>query len=182
MNLVEFQKKSSRTFASLGSKENDLLHCQVGIITELGELLDCWKKVFAYGQELNIVNVQEEIGDTLFYIANYLNIKGEEFMDFEFLTEYEEAGLSMLSKKDSVSYIDFIKELFSYSLGDTQNLESEVNSLAFVLKTLLKSLGLSLEETLQKNVDKLLKRFPEGFSEEKASNRDLEGELKILSS
>jgi len=44
-------------------------HAILGIITELGELADCYKKYFAYGQPLDKENVCEELGDLIFYVV-----------------------------------------------------------------------------------------------------------------
>lgn len=55
----------------------------IGISTEAGELLDAYKKHFAYGKPLDIVNVAEEIGDQLWYQANLcvmLDLNPEEIM------------------------------------------------------------------------------------------------------
>ena len=48
---------------------NDLLHAAIGIATESGELLDALKKNAFYGKSLDKINLQEELGDLLWYIA-----------------------------------------------------------------------------------------------------------------
>jgi len=93
----------------------DLLHGAIGICTEGGELLDALKKHIYYGKELDKVNIIEEIGDVLWYIALICN-----------------------------------------------------------------ALGISLEEVMQKNIEKLQIRYPEHFSEENALFRNLEKERNIL--
>jgi len=46
-----------------------LLHAGLGLATESGEFLDALKKTFFYGRELDTVNLIEEIGDLLWYVA-----------------------------------------------------------------------------------------------------------------
>ncbi len=46
-----------------------LLHGVIGISTEAGELLDAFKKYIYYNKELDYVNIKEELGDILWYIA-----------------------------------------------------------------------------------------------------------------
>ena len=46
-----------------------LLHAGIGMTTEAGEFIDMMKKHIFYGKELDLVNLQEEIGDLLWYIA-----------------------------------------------------------------------------------------------------------------
>ena len=50
-------------------KHARLVHGYLGISSETGELLDSLKKVLFYGKPLDNVNVQEEIGDVLWYLA-----------------------------------------------------------------------------------------------------------------
>jgi len=88
MNYKEYQSQSERTCPNL--KDNlreglsDELHMVIGISTEAGELLDAYKKHFAYGKNLDVVNVGEEIADIMWYISNLCRIKGidlEEMME-----------------------------------------------------------------------------------------------------
>lgn len=58
---------------------NRLLHAAIGIATESGELLDALKKNMFYDRALNTTNVQEEIGDLLWYIAIALDAMGSTF-------------------------------------------------------------------------------------------------------
>jgi len=61
-----------------------LLHSAIGISTEVGELLDNLKKVIFYGKSIDYINLKEEIGDLLYYIAislDELGVTFEEVMD-----------------------------------------------------------------------------------------------------
>ena len=60
-----------KSYDSLGS-----IHMLMGIVTEAGELTDPFKKHLAYGKEIDMVNVKEEAGDLMWYIANFCNING----------------------------------------------------------------------------------------------------------
>lgn len=72
--IEQYIKDTSRTCASLGSDVADNTHMLLGIVTESGELCDTFKKNFAYGKEIDWVNVKEEVGDLLWYIANFCRI------------------------------------------------------------------------------------------------------------
>lgn len=74
MNIKDYQAFASRTRSNLGSKEKDNLHMIFGIVTESGELADAFKKNFAYSKEIDWVNVEEEIGDLMWYIINFCDI------------------------------------------------------------------------------------------------------------
>jgi len=51
-------------------------HGAIGIATEAGELLDALKKHLYYQRGLDIVNVREELGDVLWYVALVCNAIG----------------------------------------------------------------------------------------------------------
>ena len=64
------------------SNENiDLLHAALGLQTEGGELADQVKKHLFYGRELDKVNIKEEAGDILWYMAVILRRLGLTFED-----------------------------------------------------------------------------------------------------
>lgn len=46
-----------------------LLHAAMGIATEAGEIVDALKKHIFYGKELDLVNLEEELGDLSWYMA-----------------------------------------------------------------------------------------------------------------
>ena len=49
----------------------DRIHMILGILTELGELADIFKKDLAYDTQIDWINAKEEIGDIMFYIAGF---------------------------------------------------------------------------------------------------------------
>ena len=73
--IEQYQKDASRTFLTKGSRDLDVLHCLVGMQTELGELADPYKKQIYYGRELDKTNVAEEIADQMWYIVNLARIE-----------------------------------------------------------------------------------------------------------
>ena len=60
-------------FKDMGDEKANLLHAAVGISGEAGELLDSIKKHWAYGKDLDVNHVVEELGDILFYLQAMLN-------------------------------------------------------------------------------------------------------------
>ena len=115
MTNTEYQKLAQRTLALCETSLLDELHMVLGLQTEGAEIADVYKKHIAYDKVLDYVNIKEELGDSLWYIANLCNLKG-------------------------------------WDMGD-------------IMAT---------------NIKKLEARFPEKFSQEKALNRNLEIERKIL--
>jgi NTP pyrophosphatase (non-canonical NTP hydrolase) len=84
MNLKIYSDFVNELTARLDNDMLDQLHMILGIGTELGELEDQYKKHMAYGKDLDTVNVEEELGDILFYVTglcNLLNITLEGVME-----------------------------------------------------------------------------------------------------
>ena len=81
MDIKEYQEKASRTLAQLDSTLEDNIHMVLGMQTESAELSDVFKKNLAYKKEIDWVNIKEELGDLVWYIANMCNINGWDLRD-----------------------------------------------------------------------------------------------------
>jgi NTP pyrophosphatase (non-canonical NTP hydrolase) len=68
MDIKTYLNASERTLIDKGHDMN-LLHAAMGISTESGELMDAFKRKLFYGKPLDVVNVKEEIGDIMWYVA-----------------------------------------------------------------------------------------------------------------
>lgn len=74
MNYVEEALRSeNKDFQSLISRVDvrsmRLLHGAMGLDTESGEIMDSMKRHIIYGSDLNVVNIREELGDIMWYVA-----------------------------------------------------------------------------------------------------------------
>jgi len=76
IEIKDYQKLSTRTMAKLETPLMDDLHMVLGMQTEVAEVADAYKKHMAYGKELDLVNVKEELGDLMWYVANLCNLHG----------------------------------------------------------------------------------------------------------
>ena len=74
MDIKEYSKEAERTTAKLETELLDNLHYLSGMVTEVGELMDVYKKFMAYNKPIDLVNVQEEVGDLMWYISNFCRI------------------------------------------------------------------------------------------------------------
>lgn len=81
-SFQEYQKLAVRTAVKYDPYKNELFdsivinsqlfeieHCAAGLCTEAGEFNDQLKRHKFYGKPLDTVNLQEELGDTLWYIG-----------------------------------------------------------------------------------------------------------------
>lgn len=63
---------------------------------------------------------------------------------------------------------------------DIVNLKEELGDLMWYCALALDEIGSSFDEVMAMNIAKLRARFPGGFTEEKAVNRDIEAERKVM--
>mgnify|MGYP002573988794 FL=1 len=63
--------------------------------------------------------------------------------------------------------IDIVKK----HLAQGHALDRELGDVAWYLAETATALGIDLDEVLERNIDKLKKRYPEGFSAEKSQHR-----------
>ena len=82
---------------------------------------------------------------------------------------------------ESGEFTDGIKRnIFYHKPFNVVNLIEELGDILWYVSIAIDALGTSFEEVMQANISKLQKRYPEGFSDEKAINRNLEEEIKAL--
>lgn len=66
-------KSGDAIVGEMTSRQAHLLHMAVGVAGEAGELLDAIKKHTIYQKPLDLENVEEELGDLLFYMTGLMN-------------------------------------------------------------------------------------------------------------
>lgn len=175
------------TKAKVESKELDTLHGGMGLLTEVGELYDAYKRHIFYRKDLDMINLKEEIGDILWYLAISLDARGEtQFPSFQ--THISET----LPEKVGDTFpgsIFLLGKILVYTsqitINETiRNTEEAEEGFMYACSNLLSFLyalaslnSFTLEEAAYLNVVKLSKRYPEGFTEFHALNRDTTREL-----
>lgn len=85
-DFEKFQEDCQRTSAPIDdgvrsrlAMDAKLVHGMIGLAGETGELADAVKRHVYYGQPLDVVNVVEECGDCLWYLAEVLEAVGADF-------------------------------------------------------------------------------------------------------
>lgn len=85
--LPDFGEKTERYFPGKLNDSGDqrdsqaeLLHGIIGVCTEAGELAEVVFDRLVYGKEPDMVNVREEIGDVLWYLARLVKWAGTSFL------------------------------------------------------------------------------------------------------
>lgn len=158
MNITEYQELAARTCPDLGSNYLNRLHFEVGVLTEIGELADIFKKKLAYNKELDLVHIGEEIADVCWYEVNKLGMYNSKTI---------EPKLDMIGPMDDHEIITSLLHYKEFYVLD-------------LMYNIAVSLGLDFYKLLENNINKLKIRYPNKFDAEKALNRDLESERKEL--
>lgn len=110
--IVNVKRSESPSFQNINPR---ILHGAIGCATESGELLDSVKKSLFYNRKLDIINLEEEIGDLLWYIALIVDACGFDFA-------------SILDKNIQKLRVRY-PEQFTEEKAEHRNLESERKAL-----------------------------------------------------
>jgi NTP pyrophosphatase (non-canonical NTP hydrolase) len=97
MDIQEHTKGVMRTVKRLDSFLMDNLHLTLGMVTEAGELADIFKKYIAYNKPIDWTNVEEELGDELFYIFAFCYVNN---LDFQKICEQNLSKLQVRYDKE----------------------------------------------------------------------------------
>ena len=184
MKSSEYINKAIRTESSLNPLgENTLinhreLHSCIGATTEAGEMLLALTK---NNGKIDKVNLMEEIGDLYWYLAILYSAQNKQF------NIVKNESLKTINVKDgtlqvvvlTTELLDVCKKALFYG-KIKKPMEYYLEQLEVILQDLLYSIGYNLNTTWDINIKKLAARYPDKFSEKKASKRNIKKERKIL--
>lgn len=188
MNLKEYYKVSERTFKPLGQKL-DFLHCTMGLVTEFGEFVDPLKRHIFYGKELDVVNLKEELGDMMWYLAipiRYFGLEEREMIDQKIIIrDYEYNHINNIINISDIIFslnndINIVVDQLNCISPDANTIFYEISLLISNIYSICNYFKIDFEDMLETNINKLKARFPEKFTEYHALNRDLVKERNIL--
>lgn len=184
-DILEYQGLAARTCPTLGGEGLDERHMNLGVITEIGEALDIFKKHLAYNKPMDLVNLGEELADMAWYIVNKCRVENllleDDFNEVLAETEvilgnmFTQEGLPVELRAEAlltlilVPYCAPVNNLFS----------APIVQLA-MLHHIASWFNLDFFQCLTNNIDKLKVRYPEKFTNEAAQNRDLKAERTEL--
>jgi len=182
MNLREFQLYVPTTLTDLGSRLNNEIHMVLGAGSEIMKELPVAMRKF------DLPNIGEELGDAEWFLCNYANLYDIKLPLYVIPTN--PGGISSLAEAVG-DIMDITKREFAYGKAEynKQPVTKEIRE-KLVLEALLNinniasSFKIKMEDVRDKIKAKLDVRYgkQQGFSAEKALNRDLEAERKALES
>lgn len=134
---------------------------------------------------LDFSDVAQELDDikkSLFYGRSNLNIMNEEGCSHVATIVKPDAihGIVGIATEGGELVESVIKSMVNNKEIDLVNLSEEIGDVLWYIALLCNTFGLSIENIMQQNIDKLKLRFPEKFTEENANKRNLESERQLL--
>lgn len=187
MTFKEYRSLAPATLNVQEDKNDNLLHMQMGIVSEIGEMVDVMKATMFYGREFDKVHFIEEMGDAIWYLSNKMNML--ELTDIkeptlEYMHEiftYDETVLTSEKDKLHFSFSMLTKIMFANFIPFPE--EPAFENGEFVMAALFFVCHINdidFNEVLDTNIAKLKARYGEKFDAYKANNRDLAHERVVL--
>ena len=177
MDLREYQRLAMRT--SPEGHDRVLNGC-LGLIGESGEVVDCVKKwKFQSGDDapMPVEKLTDELGDVMWYVSETcvgLGLDIEELVDDGMLLDgmvRDRVGLVeaavRLSGLCHEPYDDRRRGVLQLEMQKI-NLTRIVRNVRYILEVYALT---TLEEALRRNIEKLKKRYPNGFEAERSLHR-----------
>jgi NTP pyrophosphatase (non-canonical NTP hydrolase) len=179
MNWSEYKELSEKTLSTQfhcdDKKIELLLHAVMGILTETEELLD------NHLIQKDETNILEEVGDITWYLA----IIGREYnLDFPTdlpLSNEDPMKIVISIIKQTCKLLDMLKKKLYYNKPINDESFKQISTLVMILtQSYMNYYSIDIKGSFDINIAKLKARYGEKFSSDKAINRDLETERKIL--
>ncbi len=189
LSLAQYQKLALSTRAPTNSLLEDAIHAGYGMITETAEIMDNYKKHIYYKKPLDMVNLVEELGDLLWYVALgayslglTLQVPEEKKNDFpKGLSLSNHAAIGQILCKLIGSSTEFYTVcILSDEDYKEDYLDYEISRLVRNIDIMAKVCNTDIIKIATMNIEKLRKRYPEGFSENNALVRNTTNELSHI--
>lgn len=150
------------------SEGERMRHSRMGIITELGELIDIYKKHIYYGKPLDEAHIIEEYGDAFWYVGLGFNV-------CEIIAANPDMDLIPIDCEA------ILLETAMHIVTDgTADYEDRLQFVYRALVTCIKLSGLDYQSILDKNLVKLRKRYGDSFDADRAVNRNTAAEYAAM--
>ncbi len=176
MTMNEYHKQAMRTSPRDGHDKLD--NGMLGLIGETGELADLYKKYIYQsraGAEIPAERFADELGDVLWYLAEIAdgmekNLADVVGADFDCLEESAKKGNKRRSLRSNI--IDMCETaMLIEKTTDFDRVWIYMHLMLEHAAMLALKLDLPLTEIAARNIEKLKKRYPDGFDAERSEAR-----------
>lgn len=172
--LIDYRNNVLRTVAPL-DRGLHIAHMNAGILTEFAEVVDLYKKHIAYGKDLDMSKVAEEWADLMFYLMGKLD-KDPDVKFIEALLYSKNPQV----QEDKVKMLEFLLSHVDIDLRLARDTHRYLNAAIAEWIAVAFMLQIDAKDACDKNIAKLKVRFPDRFDADKAINRNVDEEKKVL--
>ena len=192
MNFKEYAPLAMRTCKSLPFTDH-INHMGLGIVGEMGEIVDQLKKAYVYGKAIDQVNIVEEVGDVAYHVAGVVQfypnlhsfIESDELknsINYEKLAEAK-SNITRTILLNTMSAANLVVDMgiLADEAGEPSDEGEEVaKTLCMFLFATAVLLEVDLSQVFEVNIAKLAKRYGDKYSDYAAINRDIDAERAVL--
>ena len=192
MKFADYIPLATRTCKLLPFADH-INHMGLGIVGEMGEIVDQLKKAYIYGKAIDQVNIVEEVGDVAWYVAGvaqfYPNlhsfIESDELknsINHEKLAEAK-SKITRTALLNTMSAANLVVDMgiLADEAGEPSDEGEEVaKTLCMFLFATAVLLEVDLSQVYEVNIAKLAKRYGDKYSDYAAINRDTDAERAVL--
>ena len=170
MTLTEYARLAQRT-ASTKTKKEKIGHGILGLIGEAGEIIDIIKKHKYMGmpEELALEKMVDEAGDYMWYLVELCT--GLE-LDIENVFTVAATWHTLIdtTEEAAVELVGRSADLYDYDDENVLDIDSIYDAVCCYLD-MLELAKIDKQQVLIHNIEKLKKRYPEGFSADRSNER-----------
>jgi len=155
-----------------------LTHAAIGIMTEAVELS-------LAGYHNDLVNIKEEIGDILWYVAIACDEMECTMDELRQIADVDarmiDAEAGVLLSTNAADLLDIIKKNIFYGKDvDLVAAGRKIGNILLIIDRFAGNFHWTLDAIMALNIEKLRTRYPEKFTAEAAEDRDLAAEREVL--
>lgn len=161
MDYAEYQQQARRTMDQTLTPEERIELCLYGIVGEVGEVIDLYKKERFHRHPRDKDKYRKEIGDVVWYVANLCHETDTVFSGYPLTIRVMERGAYHVSRQ--------LRELATEAAHFSHASPRKILTLLIHVANLL-DLG-PFEDILDLNIAKLRARYPDGFSTDASLSR-----------
>lgn len=162
MTPTEYVELAMRTSAKHDTPELRFENACLGLIGELGEVAEHYKKAKFHGKPLDPVKVLEEIGDLYWYGAQACDALGLNPASIFGSEPIDETGFDSTSACIiRASY--WLNRFTACAPIDAPESDEELREAFTYMRVLIARLGSTQEAVMEANIAKLRARWPDGF-------------------
>lgn len=180
MDYEKYIKDATRTESVVDevSVSQDLLVDSIKLFILSAQRIDLLKRKIFYNKDITESQISELSGEIQALSKKEHNLS--EVDSVEVNARILHASLGFATEAGEI--LEALMESLNGKAFDEVNFMEELGDMNWYQAIALDETKLNFEQILKKNIEKLKKRFPEKFSEEKAIKRDLVSERKALES